>query len=193
MPRGKSFDEQEILKKAMELFWKKGYYATSIQDLVDYLGINRASLYDTYGGKKELFHKAFQYYRTTNTQALRKFLNSYDDVKEGLRNLYRVAIEESSLDKDLKGCFVVNTTTELVPNDAGALQALCDNKSTLEQLFFDYLSAGVKKGQISEQKDLKVIVSILFTYYNGLRIITKVNIDEQELYSSVDTLLSLLD
>ena len=193
MPRVKLFDEQEILEKAMELFWKKGYYATSIQDLVDHLGINRASLYDTYGGKKELFYKAFQYYRTTNTQALRKFLNAYDDVREGLRNLFRMAIEESRLDKDLKGCFVVNTTTELVPNDSNALQVLCENKSTLEQLFFDHLSSGVQKGQISEQKDLKAIVSILFTYYSGLRIITKVNIDEQELYNSVDTLLSLLD
>lgn len=193
MPRVKLFDEQEILEKAMELFWKKGYYATSIQDLVDHLGVNRASLYDTYGGKRELFYKAFQYYRTTNTQALRKFLNAYDDVREGLRNLFRMAIEESRLDKDLKGCFVVNTTTELVPNDSSALQVLCENKSTLEQLFYDYLSSGVQKGQISEQKDLKAIVSILFTYYSGLRIITKVNIDEEELYSSVDTLLSLLD
>ena len=88
---------------------------------------------------------------------------------------------------------MVNTTTELVPNDSNAHQVLCENKSTLEQLFYDYLSSGVQKGQISEQKDLKAIVSILFTYYSGLRIITKVNIEEQELYSSVDTLLSLLD
>ncbi|MCG8330360.1 MAG: TetR/AcrR family transcriptional regulator [Chitinophagales bacterium] len=193
MPRVKLFDEQEILEKAMELFWKKGYYATSIQDLVDHLGVNRASLYDTYGGKKELFYKAFQYYRATNTQALRKFLNNHNDIKEGFRSLFRLAIEESKQDKDLKGCFVVNTTTELVPNDSNAHQVLCENKSTLEQLFYDYLSSGVQKGQISEQKDLKAIVSILFTYYSGLRIITKVNIEEQELYSSVDTLLSLLD
>lgn len=49
MPRVKKFDEKEVLEKAMELFWIQGYHATSIQDLVDHLGINRASLYDTYG------------------------------------------------------------------------------------------------------------------------------------------------
>ncbi len=48
MPRVKLFDESEVLNKATNLFWKKGYHATSIQDLVNHLGINRGSLYDTY-------------------------------------------------------------------------------------------------------------------------------------------------
>jgi TetR/AcrR family transcriptional repressor of nem operon len=54
MPRVKLFDENEVLNKAMNLFWKQGYSATSIQDLVSHLGINRASLYDTYGDKEKL-------------------------------------------------------------------------------------------------------------------------------------------
>ena len=74
MPRTKAFDEQEVLEKAMELFWKKGYYATSIQDLVNHLGINRASLYDTFGGKKKLFLHTFSHYRTVNTQGVKDFL-----------------------------------------------------------------------------------------------------------------------
>ena len=57
MPRVKQFNEDEVLNKAMELFWKKGYNATSMQDIVDYLGINRASLYSTFGGKKNLSFK----------------------------------------------------------------------------------------------------------------------------------------
>ena len=55
------FNEDEVLIKAMELFWNKGYHATSIQDLVSNLGINRASLYDTFGGKKELFDNGSPY------------------------------------------------------------------------------------------------------------------------------------
>ncbi|WP_244210855.1 TetR/AcrR family transcriptional regulator [Tenacibaculum singaporense] len=54
MPRVKSFNEEEVLTKAMCLFWKQGYSATFFQDLVYHLGINRASLYDTFGDKKEL-------------------------------------------------------------------------------------------------------------------------------------------
>ena len=60
MPRTKNFDPAEVLEKAKNLFWEKGYYATSMQDLVDTLGINRASMYDTYGGKDQLFAKALE-------------------------------------------------------------------------------------------------------------------------------------
>ena len=61
MARKKQFEEHEILTKATDLFWKQGFHATSIQDLVNHLKINRASLYDTFGGKEELFNKAFRY------------------------------------------------------------------------------------------------------------------------------------
>ena len=55
MPRPKEFDPQEVLDKAVDLFWRQGYEFTSIQDLVDHLGINRASLYETFGDKHQLF------------------------------------------------------------------------------------------------------------------------------------------
>ena len=55
MGRTKQFDHRTALDQAMELFWARGYHATSIQDLVDHLGVNRQSLYDTFGGKDELF------------------------------------------------------------------------------------------------------------------------------------------
>ena len=73
MPRVKSFDEKEVLDKAIHLFWKQGYTATSIQDLVTHLGINRASLYDTFGDKEELFKKAFEQYRKTSFDGLTQF------------------------------------------------------------------------------------------------------------------------
>ena len=88
MPRTKLFDEEEVLKKAMCLFWKNGYYATSIQDLVDYLGVNRASLYDTYGGKKELLEKAYLHCCKTSRDAQKTFLELHDDVKVGLKNCF---------------------------------------------------------------------------------------------------------
>ena len=69
----------------MCLFWRNGFHATSMQDLVSYLGINRASIYDTYGGKKELFDKAFEHYRTTNRKQLLDFLESQESVKEGFK------------------------------------------------------------------------------------------------------------
>ena len=83
MGRYKTFDENAILHKAVELFWRKGYNATSIQDLVDHLGLNRSSIYETFGGKRALFEQAFEQYQHTNMTQLREFLRTYPEVREG--------------------------------------------------------------------------------------------------------------
>ncbi len=193
MPRVKLFNEEEVLKKAMELFWKKGYHATSIQDLVNHLGINRASLYDTYGGKRELFDKSFQQYRASNTKGITSFLNDQPNVKTGLRKLFETAIDESVKDQDRKGCFVVNTTTELVPGDEKIQAILEENKHAFENLFYNFLLLGEEKGEIARGKDLKAIASLIFTFYNGLKVIAKIQPDKKQLLTSVDTVLTLLD
>ncbi len=193
MPRTKKFDEKEVLEKAMQLFWLQGFHATSIQDLVDHLGINRASLYDTYGGKESLFQKAFQLYREQNTSGLRQFLKSRPQVKEGLRALFEAAIEEAGRDTDRKGCFVVNTVTELVPGDPTLLQVLAENKRTFEGLFYDYLKEGEDAGQFPQGKNLRAIASLLFTLYNGLKVVSKVAPGQQEYQASIDEVLRLLE
>lgn len=193
MPRVKAFNEETVLEKAMDLFWEKGYHATSIQDLVNHLGINRASLYDTYGGKKELFDKAFQLYRTKNTNAIRQFLKSQSDVKTGFRSLFEMAIAQSVADPSSKGCFVVNTTTELVPGDVELQEVLIENKATFETLFHHYLLEGEERGEIPAGKDLRAIAGLLFTLYNGLQVVAKIQPDRKQLMASVEVALALLD
>jgi TetR/AcrR family transcriptional repressor of nem operon len=193
MPRTKQFSEQEILQKAMELFWKQGYYATSIQNLVDHLGINRASLYDTFGGKKELFDKAFQQYRASNTQGFTKFLDAQSGVKEGLRALFYKAIRETVEDRDRKGCFVVNATIELTPDDQEMHTVLQRNKKVFEDLFYQFLLKGEASGEIPPGKDLSAIAGLLFTIYNGINIIGKIESDPDRLANSVEIALNLLN
>lgn len=177
----------------MELFWRKGYTATSIQDLVSHLGINRASLYDTYGGKDELFSKAFDLYRKENTKAVENFLHRHTQVKEGFKALFDVAIAESIADTDRKGCFVVNTTTELIPHNSKMLVVLETNKKTFEQIFHQYLETGELAGQFKAAKDLKSLAALLFTLYNGLKVVSKLNPEKESLTKTIATGLSLLD
>ena len=65
MPRPKAFDPDAALHKAMQVFWERGYEATSVDDLVQCMGINRFSLYSTFGGKHQLFVAALERYRDT--------------------------------------------------------------------------------------------------------------------------------
>ena len=95
MPRVKKFDERETLQQAMEIFWKKGFHATSIQDLVDGLGIKIASIYHTFGDKEQLFIRAFNHYRLSSFDGVKEFLYGFESVKEGLMAMFELAIDES--------------------------------------------------------------------------------------------------
>lgn len=193
MPRVKLFDEKEVLEKAMELFWKNGYHATSIRVLSKHLKISHASLYSTFGGKDKLFNKAFELYQTTNTNSVQQFLAQEKDVKQGIRKLFCNAIHQSINDQENKGCFVVNTTTELLPGNPTLKKRIAYNKTFFEKGFHQYLLKGEKDGQIPAGKDLKAIASLLFTLYNGLRVVGKLQQDEETLSSAVDVALQLLD
>lgn len=193
MPRVKLFDENEVLIKAMHLFWKQGYTATSVQDLVSHLGVNRASLYDTFGDKEQLFKKSFELYRKSSIKGITVFLQSRTNVRVGFSELFNVAIEEAILDKDRKGCFVVNITTELIPNDESLLKVLETNKRDIESLFYEYLKKGQENGQLNASKDLKSISSLFYTLYNGIKVVSKIETNKKELTNSVNLALSLLD
>lgn len=192
MPRNKQFDEEEVLDKAMHLFWKQGFAATSVQDLVSYLGINRASLYGTYGDKEVLFKKAFERYRTTNHRGLQQFFLEQKQVKSGFEQLFYQAIDEAISDQDAKGCFAVNTTTELVPNDPQMIQVLEKNQQDFIQLFYAFLQKGKEDGQIPQGTDLKSLALMLYTFYNGIRVVAKVNPKQSALRAAVRQVLQPL-
>lgn len=192
MPRVKLFDESEVLTKAMNLFWKQGYSATSVQDLVSHLGINRASIYDTFGDKEKLFKKSFALYRKTNIEGLTQFFQSRPDVKNGFSELFDNAIQEAISDKDKKGCFVVNTTTELTPNDESLYEVLETNKQDFIKIFFEYLKKGKESGQLRHTQDLKSLATLFYTLYNGIRVVSKIHPNKKELTDSVHLAMTLL-
>ncbi|MDT0605909.1 TetR/AcrR family transcriptional regulator [Croceitalea rosinachiae] len=193
MPRTKQFDEKEVLNKAMELFWQKGFHATSMQDLVSHLGINRASLYDTFGGKDALFESAFSLYRETNGDIIQHLFETERSVKEGFRKLFQKAIDESMQDDCKKGCFVVNTTTELIPGDEKIQKILLENKIKTENLFTAFVQKGIRNGEIKTNKNADEIGLMLFALFNGIRVLAKVDADPEKLYSIMNSGLSVLD
>ena len=84
MGRSKAFNEELVLDKAIEVFWAKGYEATSIQDLVDAMGIQRGSLYGTFGSKQELFLKSLDRYSLVVVKDLLALLTSKTSALESI-------------------------------------------------------------------------------------------------------------
>lgn len=193
MPRIRTFDEKEILTKAMELFWEKGFHATSVQDLVKHLGVSRSSLYEVFKDKKNLYDQALDLYQETNLTRIRSFLNSFASTKDGIRALFKSAIQETVTDEKHRGCFVVNTTTELIPGNFGMQERVLQNKKNFEALMSAYLEQGVQNGEIDTNKDLKAIASFLFTLYSGLRVVGKIDQNPTNLELIVNQGLAILD
>src|SRR6478609_6945275 len=121
MARTKEFDPDAVLQSALELFWRRGYEATSMTDLVEHIGIGRASIYATFGSKHELYLKALDRYTETHDPLLMSELSQPGPALPAVRTLVRrFAAEAASPEGRLNGCFVTNTAAELAPHDAAA-------------------------------------------------------------------------
>ncbi len=120
MARTKEFDPDAALQAALELFWRRGYEATSMSDLVEHLGIGRASLYATFGSKHELYLKAFDRYGENRDAVLLRELSQPGPALPAVRAVLRRFAAEAADEERLSGCLVTNTAAELAPHDPQA-------------------------------------------------------------------------
>lgn len=193
MPRPKQFVKAEVLEKAKNLFWKQGYHATSMQNLVDHLGINRASLYAAFGSKNELYESAFQAYKREGQAYVHKLLSAQVSAKFAIRTLFLNAVTDSLDDPDRKGCFIVNCTTEYLPLHPHILSDLLENKKYFETLISQTIKQGQDEGEINSSICIADTAAYLFTFFSGLRVIAKVEKDPKVLRKSVEVGLRVLD
>ena len=117
MPWEKNFDADQALTKAMGAFWSRGYEATSISDLVGCMGINRGSLYATFGDKRSLFIRALRHYGAVYlgqwVDALTKAHGPRGAIIAAFERAAAAALEDDARD----GCLLINTALELSPHD----------------------------------------------------------------------------
>jgi TetR/AcrR family transcriptional repressor of nem operon len=178
MARTKDFDEQEVLDKAVELFWRKGYNATSMQDLVDELGISRSSLYDTFGDKHALFMTALERYRVEGSERLRSIMESPLPAREIIKKLLEVTAGELFNDQQHKGCFMVNAEVEVAPHDKEVNQVVCENDQQVEEAFYRVIKRGQESGEIANQQDARALARFTFNTVKGIRVSAKTTSDK---------------
>ena len=192
MARTKAFDKDEVLNKAMDLFWEKGFHATSIQDLVDHLGINRASMYDTFGGKDQLFMQSLQLYlqkNKANIQEIRHILRGKSTKALLSEYLYKSVSKEKLFHQ--KGCFAANTTSELSRENDKICSVLTNNMEENIQYFEIVIRIGQEREEIDKNKDARHLARHLFVFLNGLNIVSKLKLKES-LFTIVDAQLDFL-
>ena len=193
MARTKDFDENEVLTKAMELFWLKGYNATSMQDLVDGLGISRSSLYDTYGDKHSLFIRALENYEAINGTKMTGIIDNARSAKEAIRAMLEFITGELIADREHKGCFLVNVAVEVASQDQEVGNIVCQNDRNVEEFFYTTIKKGQENGEIKNKQDARALARFIFNNVKGIRVTAK-SISDKAFFEDIITLtMSVLD
>jgi TetR/AcrR family transcriptional repressor of nem operon len=192
MARKKEFDEDELLDKAVNLFWRKGYNATSAQDLVDELKINRSSLYNTYNDKKTLFQKSLKRYQEQQTGALLELLANAKDPEWAIRKVFDDFVEESRNDNVARGCFMVNTAVELAGSDAEIGALVHNNNDSVEDALARIIEKGQQMGQFSTKNSPRAFARFLFGNINALRVVARSGADKSALNDIAEIAISSL-
>lgn len=140
MPLTKQFQEDAVLASAMHAFWARGYEATSMRTLVEAMGINRASIYATFGDKQALFLRALERYDQLHRDAWLTSLAAKHGPRRAIVQAFREAIDVA-LDGQSSGCFLVNTALELAPHDPVVRKVVADAFRSAESFFAVMLEA----------------------------------------------------
>lgn len=194
MARTKEFDPDAALQSALELFWRRGYEATSMADLVDHLGIGRASIYATFGNKHELYLKALDRYGATEGEILVHELSGSGSALDAVRAVVRrFAAESTATETRLTGCFVTNTATELGPHDAAAARRVEQGWEHVETLLHSALVRARAQGELPEDRDPHALARMLLVLMQGMRVVGKASDDPARVRAAAEAALTLLD
>lgn len=173
MARPKEFEEVDVLEKAMYLFWQKGYYQASIQDLVDTMGINRASLYGAFADKHNLYMKALERYRQQDVSEILLLFNRNLPAKQFFEALFDNVIVGLTDDPDRKGCFITNATLEMLPDDQEVQALVSTNISFLQEIFIEILNNSLEVNELNNKILPVETANFLISQIYGLRMVGK--------------------
>ena len=193
MARHKEFDRDEALHKAMEVFWSRGYEAASVGELVKHMGINRQSLYDTFGDKQALYLQALDRYREVEGRKMFELLERPGSVKKALRQLFEGVVDGSLCGGERRGCFVGNAMSERAGRCPETAARACGQLAAAEEAFYRALLRGKREGEIEGGRDLRAVARFLFSSLQGLQLMAKATQDRKTLQDVVKVTLSVLD
>jgi TetR/AcrR family transcriptional regulator, transcriptional repressor for nem operon len=172
MSRPREFDEERVLDAVMATFWRRGYEATSAQDLVDATGLGRGSLYNAYSNKEGLFERALQHYQR-RTQDNLKLLAGGAPIRDRIRRLLESATIPETRNRDRRGCLATNTAIEAGQRPRIA-QLVRQNFRLVEVGLERELARAIATGEITPNREPADLAKYFLTTLQGLRVMASV-------------------
>jgi TetR/AcrR family transcriptional repressor of nem operon len=185
------FNRDHALKKAIDVFWRRGYAATSVQDLLDAMGINRGSMYNTFGDKQSLFLQAVEQYCSESREAVSAELKGQGSALEAVRRVVH-GWGETALEGLTRGCFVTNTAVELSPHMKPVADTLTYHFSRLERMIRNALDRAVDSGELPHGVDTRAAARFLVTTNQGLMVMGRTGAGREAIEDVVGVAMAML-
>ncbi|MGW4908986.1 TetR/AcrR family transcriptional regulator [Streptomyces sp. NPDC004270] len=187
--RPREFDKEQTLARALELFWSRGYGATSVQDLVDALAVERGSLYGTFGDKRRFYLDAVRLY----WEVYERHLTTALDTAPLLPALREILTHPARLDELIsdvgvpQGCLVGNTTAELVPQDAEATEVVTRSYRRFTEIVTDALRRAQAAGEVTANSSPEAQAQLMLYIVQGLSLVSRAGLDQSAALAAIDT------
>ena len=181
MPKVETFDRDQVIQSAVVTFHNKGYNLTSMQDLVDATGLNRSSIYNSFGSKLDLYMECLRSYQQISRRELQKTIISSKSPFTTIQNIFCMNINAAIKDSKDNGCFINQCTTEMANQEQRIQYFLNENQASMIELFEDIVMQGQSDGGINKKKTPKEYAMYLVSSLQGLRISGILMNDKQQL------------
>jgi len=193
MARPREYEEEKVLDAIMNVFWHRGFEATSAQDLVDATGLTRSSLYNAFVNKQGLFEQALIHYKLRTKQQA-AMLDDANDKKEAIYALLLSVIDSDLNNMPRRGCLITNTAIERANNDERITLLVRQNFRLLEEAIARNIQIAQASGAIASTSTAKVLAACVLNMIQGLRVLAKTtpNSNRKVLTDIIDTTLSAL-
>ncbi|MED3125771.1 TetR/AcrR family transcriptional regulator [Bacillus wiedmannii] len=192
MARLREFDEEKALDAAMQLFWEKGYVATSLSELTAKMEMQKPSLYSAFGDKEGLFEAALRRYTNLHAANIRTKLQNEQSVKGAIRTFFENMVEEEYKKEFSKGCFCINTMVELAPHNEKFEVLTREHQMYLTVIFQELITKGIRSGELQNDLNAKAVAQTLVTSLIGLTVLMKSRPERSVIDNSVSIIVSLV-
>ncbi|MEJ2602973.1 MAG: TetR/AcrR family transcriptional regulator [Gammaproteobacteria bacterium] len=192
MPRPPSFDREQVIERATEVFWRRGYGGTTVADLVEATGLKPGSLYAAFGNKKGVFLEVLRTYQTDSAAHLEASLREHDSPIEAIGGFFRGLIDETCDDAHHRGCLMVNAMLEYSSHDSDVRQELVAGLTRVERLFRGALQRARDAGELDPRLDAAAAAAFLVNNLWGIRVMCRRQPSREAVEGVVQTVLAAL-
>ena len=192
MARTEVFHKDEVLRKVIALFWDKGYNGTSMQMITEATGLNRSSIYNSFGSKMELYQLALKTYQKESGSLYQKALLKAKNPLEALQYIFKDAVRMRLEDSEKNGCFVLNCKSEMAGQDRKISKWLEDIQDDGIDFYRELVEQAQEQGLVNKEESANAYAVYLFSAFQGLTMTGILIKDKQTLTQIINTVFKPL-